>query len=114
MSFESLFQAGWLNRLLFSMLIFIPLILGIGILKQKKWAWYSQFAALAVLVYSAAADLIIEHPEFSFSTVLQSILSIVIAVFVGVLWKRERVKKWFFPKPVKTDAPDRNNLRALS
>ncbi len=106
MSFESVFQAPWSTQISFSMLVLIPFILGIGILKLKKWAWYSQFVVLTILIYSAVADLMIEFTEFNFTIVLKSILTIGIAVVVGVLWKRERVKKWFFQKPNKTTGAD--------
>ena len=114
MSFETVVQAPWPNQVSFFMLILIPFILGIGILKQKKWAWYTQFVTLSIIIYSAVADLVIEISDFNFSIVLQSILTIGIAVVVGVLWKRERVKNWFFQKPNKANAPDRENYRGLS
>ena len=93
---ESLFKLQISQYIWLSILTIGPLVLSIAILKQQKWAWYFHFLVLVIMAYSALSELIFEYQNISFSNVLRLISGLILTSIIGLLWRRPKIKKWFF------------------
>ena len=93
---ESLFKLQISQYIWLLILTIGPLVLSIAILKQQKWAWYFHFLVLVIMAYSALSELIFEYQNISFSNALRLISGLILTSIMGLLWRRPKIKKWFF------------------